>query len=257
MNLRPVRFSYKEATSEGEHPQQYGLIAEEVAKVCPDLVQYDAAGKPAKAEGPRPVDQDQGVNALRLEMNGTMPSYAAKRQKLHGFWDSETVCANLPQLPPTMPKEERRAQMDAAQVALTTKLATEEPKHWQLPQDLALEKYPEAWANEILPLAQQAHLRLRFEQVQPKLDHETMVADGEARARAMPDGLSYRQWSAHVVLNELHLPGWRLPHLLSPPLLPDAAHPATCCPPRSWRHRSFRSISTSPCRCRSATPAPC
>ncbi|MGI8432091.1 MAG: S1/P1 nuclease [Chthoniobacterales bacterium] len=175
---------------------------------------FDAAGKPANPDGPGQIYPDQGGNSLRLELNGTPPSFAAKRPKLHGFWDSETVFANLPQLPPTMPKEERRARMDAAEVALATKLAAEEPKHWQLPQDLALEKYPEAWANEILPLAQQAHLRLRFERVQPKLDHETMVADGEAREKTMPDGLSYRQWSAQVVLNELHLAGWRLADLL-------------------------------------------
>jgi len=46
MKLRPVTFRYKAATENGTHPRQYGLIAEEVAKVFPDLVQYDKAGKP-------------------------------------------------------------------------------------------------------------------------------------------------------------------------------------------------------------------
>ena len=46
MNLRPVAFRYKQADETGGHPLQYGLIAEEVAKVAPDLVQYDKAGKP-------------------------------------------------------------------------------------------------------------------------------------------------------------------------------------------------------------------
>ncbi|HLK55869.1 MAG TPA: tail fiber domain-containing protein, partial [Chthonomonadaceae bacterium] len=46
MNLRPVLFRYKEAAEDGTHPLQYGLIAEEVAKVYPDLVQYDKQGKP-------------------------------------------------------------------------------------------------------------------------------------------------------------------------------------------------------------------
>ncbi len=46
MQLRPVTFRYKEATEDGTHPIQYGLLAEEVAKVYPDLVQYDKAGKP-------------------------------------------------------------------------------------------------------------------------------------------------------------------------------------------------------------------
>jgi hypothetical protein len=46
MQLRPVTFRYKQAADDGTHPIEYGLIAEEVAKVYPDLVQYDKAGKP-------------------------------------------------------------------------------------------------------------------------------------------------------------------------------------------------------------------
>ncbi len=46
LDLRPVSFRYKEAASDGTYPVQYGLIAEEVAKVYPDLVQYDKDGKP-------------------------------------------------------------------------------------------------------------------------------------------------------------------------------------------------------------------
>jgi hypothetical protein len=46
MKLRPVTFRYKQAGESGAHPLQYGLIAEEVAKVYPELVQYDRAGKP-------------------------------------------------------------------------------------------------------------------------------------------------------------------------------------------------------------------
>jgi hypothetical protein len=44
--LRPVTFRYKDAEADGSHSLQYGLIAEEVAKVYPDLVQYDKQGKP-------------------------------------------------------------------------------------------------------------------------------------------------------------------------------------------------------------------
>ena len=46
LKLRPVTFRYKSADSKGGHPLQYGLIAEDVAKVFPDLVQYDKQGKP-------------------------------------------------------------------------------------------------------------------------------------------------------------------------------------------------------------------
>ncbi len=43
--LRPVTFRYKKASTDGAQPQQYGLIAEEVAEVYPDLVVYGADGK--------------------------------------------------------------------------------------------------------------------------------------------------------------------------------------------------------------------
>jgi hypothetical protein len=41
MKLRPVTFNYKPECANGPHARQYGLIAEEVAEVYPDLVQYD------------------------------------------------------------------------------------------------------------------------------------------------------------------------------------------------------------------------
>jgi hypothetical protein len=44
--LRPVTFRYKDAFANGERPIQFGLIAEEVAESFPELVVYDANGKP-------------------------------------------------------------------------------------------------------------------------------------------------------------------------------------------------------------------
>ncbi len=45
LELRPVVFRYKPGVQEGERPLEYGLIAEEVAEVFPELVVYDE-GKP-------------------------------------------------------------------------------------------------------------------------------------------------------------------------------------------------------------------
>src|SRR5271166_868362 len=45
MKLRPVTFFYKPEYSKGERTLQYGLIAEEVAKVYPELVAYDSDGR--------------------------------------------------------------------------------------------------------------------------------------------------------------------------------------------------------------------
>ncbi len=46
MKLRPVTFLYKPEFDKGERTLQYGLIAEEVAKVYPDLVAYNPDGTP-------------------------------------------------------------------------------------------------------------------------------------------------------------------------------------------------------------------
>ena len=45
MRLRPVIFRYRNAFEDGSKPMQYGLIAEEVADVYPDLVAHSADGQ--------------------------------------------------------------------------------------------------------------------------------------------------------------------------------------------------------------------
>ena len=42
--LRPVTFRYRQAQNDGTHPLQYGLIAEEVADVFPDLALFTKDG---------------------------------------------------------------------------------------------------------------------------------------------------------------------------------------------------------------------
>ncbi len=46
MKLRPVTFLYKPEYDKGERTLQYGLLAEEVAQVYPELVAYDKDGQP-------------------------------------------------------------------------------------------------------------------------------------------------------------------------------------------------------------------
>lgn len=46
LNLRPVRFTYRQPFADGSTPVQYGLIAEEVAEVLPELVALGADGQP-------------------------------------------------------------------------------------------------------------------------------------------------------------------------------------------------------------------
>ncbi|MGH9779231.1 MAG: tail fiber domain-containing protein, partial [Candidatus Acidiferrales bacterium] len=46
LRLRPVVFRFRQPMADGSKPLQYGLIAEEVAEVMPELVVYNAEGQP-------------------------------------------------------------------------------------------------------------------------------------------------------------------------------------------------------------------
>ena len=173
---------------------------------------FDAKGNPVNPARVSESFPDEGGNSLRLKLTDSVPR--KRDPKLHGFWDGDAVMANLPQFPDTMPKKERQMQMNAAEKALTDRLVKEEPKDWRLPAALKVEDYPEAWANEILPLAREAHTRLRYQNVRPKLDHDEMVADGEVVERALPGDIPYRKWAAGMVLKEMQKAGWRLADLL-------------------------------------------
>lgn len=48
--LRPVQFRYTKPFANGSKPVQYGLIAEEVADVLPELVAHDQNGEPASVK---------------------------------------------------------------------------------------------------------------------------------------------------------------------------------------------------------------
>ena len=158
--------------------------------------------------------EDQGGNTLMLNLTSG-GSEAARHSKFHSFWDGETVMANLPALPETMPKEERRAKTDVAKAELIREFATKEPANWRLPSNVALKGYSEAWADEILPLAREAHGRLQYKDIAPKQTEDgALVAAGFAEEKKSPDGVSYYDWSAHVVRNQLHKAGWRLADLL-------------------------------------------
>ncbi len=107
-----------------------------------------------------------------------------------------------------MPKEERRAKMEVARKELVQKLVTEEPRNWRMPADLKLKDYAEAWANEILPIAREAHERLNFASVHPEVQEDgSSLAFGSATEKPAADHVSYRDWSARITRDELHKSG--------------------------------------------------
>lgn len=176
---------------------------------------FNSRGVAVDPETEKSALEDQGGNTIMLRHS---PAAAEKighpQSKLHGFWDSDSVNANLPDLPKTMPKEERRAKMDEAERELIAHFAAEEPAGWRMPPSLPLTGYPEAWANDILPIAREAHERLRFVEVAPKQEEFSVVAAGSAEEKPAADDVHYDEWAAHIVHEELHKAGWRLADLL-------------------------------------------
>jgi hypothetical protein len=176
---------------------------------------FDKQGRAANPGKTADILEDQGGNTLQLSL-ASGGTDATRHAKFHYFWDSESVAANLPALPETMPKEERRAKTDVAKTELVQKLATEEPKNWRLPAGVALKDYAQAWADEILPVARAAHERLQFKDIAAKqLDDGAIAASGVLEeTKPAADGVSYYDWAGHVAREELHKAGWRLADVL-------------------------------------------
>ena len=106
---------------------------------------------------------------------------------------------------------------------LIERLSREQPTNWRLPREIAVENYAEAWADEILPIARQAHERLEFSNVHAELDQDRYVSVGIAQERIVPDRIVYADWAANVVREELHKAGWRLADLLEKTVARGAA----------------------------------
>jgi hypothetical protein len=103
--LRPVTYRYKDAYADGSKPIDYGLIAEEVATVYPDLVVRDADG------------QIQTVQYQKLT-----PMLLNELQKEHKLLvqQAEIIQALQKQLAALPLLEKRLATLEAVQPSSTT-----------------------------------------------------------------------------------------------------------------------------------------
>jgi hypothetical protein len=159
--------------------------------------------------------KDNGGSTVTLQLKGAAEGNNHGPITLHGFWDKDAVAANLVQTAEIISKEEQGERINAGKQRLVERLAKEEPKNWELSPSIPIKDYAENWANEILPIAREAHERLRFKNVTPlQEDGGRTGARAEAEEKEMPDRVAYREWSALVVRQELHKAGWRLADLL-------------------------------------------
>jgi hypothetical protein len=177
---------------------------------------FNRAGQAVDPDKNQPGVEDEGGNTLMLQLiRGTPEEMSHRPLKLHGFWDYDAVMANLPLLSPTLSKEERYQKTDQAKRTLIDRFAKEQPQNWRPPANVALKNYAEFWADDILPVAREAHERLQFINVHQTVDQERTVMAGDAREKNAPDRVTYADWSAKTVRAQLHKAGWRLADLLT------------------------------------------
>ena len=176
---------------------------------------FDEQGRTTDPVKNKSALADEGGNTFTLELSDEPPRRRGiRKKKFHGFWDYDAVNTLFPQVPGMLPKKELEARINALKQQLVHEMATNEPRNWQMPSNASLDNYAEIWADEILPIAREAHARLEFRNVKPFLDTGRIVAAGEAIERPAPDHTLYRMWATGIVRDELHKAGWRLADLL-------------------------------------------
>ena len=195
------------------------LLAHYVADIHQPLhvgAQYfGAQGRVADPNKDQSALADEGGNTFTLELSDEPPrTRGVRKKKFHAFWDYDAVNALFPQMPIRVRKRELQTQIAPLKKQLVRELATNEPTSWRMPANVDITNYAEAWANEILPIAREAHKRLQFTNVHPQQEKVRVVAAGEANEKPQPDQISYRAWASNVVREELHKAGWRLADLL-------------------------------------------
>src|SRR5437870_5889424 len=158
--------------------------------------EYFQGGRAVDPDKAQPGIEDEGGNTISLQLRRGTPEEMAKRGlKLHGFWDNEAVLANLPAISAAVSKEERHQALEPAKRHLIDQLAAEEPANWRLPGNVPLDYYAEAWTDEILPVAREAHERLHFVGMHSEVDQDRTVAAGAAEEKNSPDGVGYADWA--------------------------------------------------------------
>jgi hypothetical protein len=155
---------------------------------------FDANGKPFH---PTPANEgfaDQGGNKLTLFT--LVKGAGVSAGKFHSYWDGQTV---------------ENAFGSATNPQVAQQLGRKEPKNWKLSG--GVETWAEQLANDILPIAREAHQRLEYSNIR-KTAGEKDITSGNAVEKKKSGGTFYAVWAGAVVKDEIHRGGWRLAALL-------------------------------------------
>lgn len=156
---------------------------------------FDDDGNPIEPTAAKKGRSAQGGNKLNLFLyvDGKVKALGG----FHGYWDTKAVDG---------------AFGETSNPEVAAKLAGAEPAGWKLtgsPESLS-----EQMANEIMPIAREAHQRLIYSKVRfEAVDAE--ITAGRGLEKEIPGKSPYKAWSQSVVQDEIQKAGWRLAAILS------------------------------------------
>ena len=122
LKLRPVIYHYKQMDENGDNRLEYGLIAEEVAKVYPDLVAYGADGKIETVQyqklTPMLLNEVQRLNRVieASQQNEQHLAAAFKAEQLKNQEQTQVIAELKAQLGDMKLLSERLSRLEARQV---------------------------------------------------------------------------------------------------------------------------------------------
>ena len=159
---------------------------------------FDAQGNPFDPSTANPGFADQGGNKLTLfTLVAGKPKSAGV---FHSYWDGQTV---------------QNAFGTANDLTIAKRLARTEPTDWKLSG--TVDTWAEQMANEIIPVARQAHTKLAFTNITitpGSIPGRDDIKSGRASEKKKLGGMFYADWAAATVKTEIHKGGWRLAALL-------------------------------------------
>lgn len=154
---------------------------------------FNSEGKPFEPTETDPGFSDQGGNKLTLFL--LVRGKAVSAKGFHAYWDTPSVTTAI-------------GNSSAAQLA--QKLANSRPPNVRLSGEA--ETWAEQMANEIMPIAREAHTRLAFTLVKSKPGSKE-ITSGRASAKKT-SGLSYKNFAGVTARHEIQKAGWRLAAVL-------------------------------------------
>lgn len=178
---------------------------------------FDREGRPVDPDAPgvEGALSSQGGNTLFLLLKEPVdPANPNKRVTLHGYWDGFAVKAAIERVGAEILRENPDHAPEFLPPEIAARMVGQEPAGWNAMAAGDPARWAETWANEILPVAREAHARLEYSGIQPREDRGVTLASGFAREKSMQDGRGYADWSGEVIAREIAKGGWRLAALL-------------------------------------------